>query len=167
VCSKKFFKIKILKDDLVDDDPEVQFTGRGVTKVKEYEGEPFKMRKFYKSNVNKCKRASETITVVPRTTVYSDGRKVTIKVPLRVPSIKSAITAVPLLSFATKTLSTGITESLQEAQVFNDTVTNKTVVSFASEEFRCPEDSYSSTQSFKEIQSILDFLCLQQFFSRS
>jgi hypothetical protein len=104
---KKSFKIKILKDDLVDDDPEVQFTGRGVTKLKEYEGEPFKVRKFYKSNVNKSKRASETITVVPRTTVYSNGRKVTIKVPLRVPSVKSAITEVPFLSSTIKTLSTG------------------------------------------------------------
>jgi hypothetical protein len=34
---KKSFKIKILKDDLVDDDQEVQFIGRGVTKVEEYE----------------------------------------------------------------------------------------------------------------------------------
>jgi hypothetical protein len=92
--------------------------------------------------------------------VYLDGRKVTIKVPLFVPSIKSAITAVPLLSSAIKTLSTGITEGLQERQVLNDTITNKTVVSFGSDVFRCPDGSYSSAQSFKEIQSISDWFIL-------
>jgi hypothetical protein len=52
--------------------------------------------------------------------VYSDGRKVTIKIPLRAPSIKSIINAVPLVSSAIKTLSSGITEGLQQAQVFNE-----------------------------------------------
>jgi hypothetical protein len=121
------------------------------------------MRKFYKSNINKCKRASETITVVPRTTVYSDGRKVTIKVPLCVPSIKSAITVVLLLSSAIKTLSTGITEVLQEAQVFNDTVTNKTVVSFASMVLILLLNHLRKFNQFR-IGSFF-FLCLQHVFT--
>jgi hypothetical protein len=64
--------------------------------------------------------------------VYSDGRKVTTKVPLSVPSMSSVIKAVPLVSSAIKTLSIGVTEGLQEAHVLSDTDTNKTVVSFAS-----------------------------------
>jgi hypothetical protein len=44
--------------------------------------------------------------------------------------------------------------------VFSDTDTNKTVVSFASEVFRCPDGSYSSSQSFREVQSISDWFIL-------
>jgi hypothetical protein len=36
---KKSFKIKILKDDVNNDDPEVQFIGKGSTKVAEYESQ--------------------------------------------------------------------------------------------------------------------------------
>jgi hypothetical protein len=61
------------------------------------------------------------------------------------------------VSSAIKTLTTGITEGLQEAHVFSDTDTNKMVVSFASDVFRCPDGSYSSSQSFREVQSISDW----------
>jgi hypothetical protein len=53
-CSpKRTFKVKILRDDIKDDDPEVQYTGKGpiknAIKIAEYEGKPVKMRKFHKS----------------------------------------------------------------------------------------------------------------------
>jgi hypothetical protein len=101
-CSpKRTFKVKILKDDNNNDDPEVQFTGRspkeGAIKIAEYQGSPVKMRKFHKSPSNRCGRSSKTVIVIPKTTVYSDGRKVTTKVPLSVTSIISLIKAVPLM----------------------------------------------------------------------
>jgi hypothetical protein len=77
-----------------------------------------------------------------------------------VPSMSSVIKAIPLVSSAIKTLSTGITEGLQEAHVFSDMDTNRMVVSFASDIFRCPDGSYSSSQSFREIQSISDWFIL-------
>jgi hypothetical protein len=154
---KRTFKVKILNDDVNDDDPEVQYIGKNSVKIAEYEGKPFKMRKYHKSPSNKCGRSSKTVKVIHKTTVYSDGRKVTTKVPLSVPSMSSVIKAVPLVSSAIKTLSTGITEGLQEAHVFSDTDINRMVVSFASEVFRCPDGSYFSSQSFREVQSISDW----------
>jgi hypothetical protein len=160
-CSpKRTFKVKILKDDVNDDDPEVQYTGKNAIKIAEYEGKPFKMRKYHKSPSNKCGRSSKTVIFIPKTTMYSDGRKITTKVPLSVPSMSSVIKVVPLVSSAIKILSTGITEGLQEAHMFSVTDTNRTVVSFASEVFRCPDGSYSSSQSFGEVQSISEWFIL-------
>jgi hypothetical protein len=160
-CSpKRTFKVKILKDDVNDDDPEVHYIGKNAFKIAEFEDKPFKIRKYHKSPSNKCGMSSKTVIVIPKTSVYSDGRKVTTKVPLSVPSMNSVIKAVPLVSSTIKTLTTGITEGLQEAHVFSVTDTNRSVVSFASEVFRCPDGSYSSSQSFREVQSISDWFIL-------
>jgi hypothetical protein len=65
--------------------------------------------------------------------VYSDGRKVTIKIPFRVPSVNSVTKAAPFLLAAGKTLSIGFSTGLQEAHVFNDTATNKTIITFTTD----------------------------------
>jgi hypothetical protein len=157
---KKSFKIKILKDDVINDDPKIQYTNKRITKIEEYQGEPFKMRTFYMSDTNKCGRSSKTVLVIPKTTVYSDGRKVMTKVPLSAPSIKSNVKAIPLVSSAVKTLSSSVTTGLQEAYVFNDTGANNTVVSFETDVLRCLDGSYSSSQSFREVQSISDWFII-------
>jgi hypothetical protein len=74
-CSpKRTFKVKILKNDINDDDPEVQYICKNAIKIAEYEGKPFKMRKYHKSPSNRCGRSSKIVIVIPKTTVYSDGQ---------------------------------------------------------------------------------------------
>jgi hypothetical protein len=51
--------------------------------------------------------------------------------------------------------------------VFSDSETNKTVVSFIPEVFRCPDGTYSSSQSFREVHRFQIGICYYSFWQQS